>query len=87
MSGEYDLIGNHPESEQSVRNVEKYQVTMEDLKALVTPELELIESRILAPLKDLQGTIKTIQKTITKRQHKVSRLAALAFMTFIVTAC
>ncbi|KAG6897370.1 hypothetical protein C0992_002139 [Termitomyces sp. T32_za158] len=71
LSGEYDLIGKHPDSEQTVRNVAKYQAAMEELKTLVAPELELIESRILAPLKELQGTLKIIRKTITKREHKL----------------
>ncbi|KAG6869040.1 hypothetical protein C0993_004713 [Termitomyces sp. T159_Od127] len=71
IAGEYDMIGKHPNSEQTVRNVAKYEAMMEELKTLVTPELELIESRILAPLKDLQGTLKTIRKTITKREHKL----------------
>ncbi|KAG6902988.1 hypothetical protein C0995_008561 [Termitomyces sp. Mi166 len=71
LSGEYDLIGKHPNSEQTVRNVPKHQAAMEELKTLVAPELELIESRILAPLKELQGTLKVIRKTITKRDHKL----------------
>ncbi|KAG6814419.1 hypothetical protein H0H92_007422 [Tricholoma furcatifolium] len=71
MGGEYDLIGKHPDATQTIHSVTKFQAAMEELKTLVTPELELIESRILAPLKELQTTLKTIRKTITKRDHKL----------------
>ncbi|KAG6837222.1 hypothetical protein H0H93_013090 [Arthromyces matolae] len=71
MGGEYDLIGKHPNAERTVRSVTKYETIMDELKALVTPELELIESRILAPLKEFQSTLKTIRKTVTKREHKL----------------
>ncbi|KAG5649556.1 hypothetical protein H0H81_003102 [Sphagnurus paluster] len=43
---------------------------MEEMRSLVAPELELIESRIMGPLKELQNTMKLIRKTITKRDHK-----------------
>ncbi|KAH0590190.1 Protein hob1 [Termitomyces sp. J132] len=71
LSGEYDLIGKHPNSGHTIRNVAKHQTAMEELRTLVAPELELIESRIVAPLKELQGTLKIIRKTITKREHKL----------------
>ncbi|KAG6918697.1 hypothetical protein DXG01_012515 [Tephrocybe rancida] len=52
MAGEYDLIGKHPEADQTVRSATKYETTMEEMRSLVSPELELIESRIVAPLKE-----------------------------------
>lgn len=70
--GEYDLIGKNPDSEQTIRSVTKHEAAMEEMKSLVTPELELIETRILAPAKELQTVMKTIRKTITKREHKVT---------------
>ena len=40
-------------------------------EALELPELELIEGRIVGPIKEFQGILKAIRKSITKRQHKV----------------
>lgn len=37
----------------------------------LAPELELIESRVIAPSIELQDICKRIRKTITKRDHKV----------------
>ena len=44
---------------------------MQELKDTLSPELELISSRIIAPAKEFQGVMKTIRKNITKREHKV----------------
>ncbi|KAJ7767514.1 hypothetical protein DFH07DRAFT_955043 [Mycena maculata] len=72
IAGEYDLIGKHPDSAQTVRSVTKYETAMEELRASIGPELELIESRIVGPVKELQQVMKTIRKTITKRDHKLT---------------
>lgn len=69
--GEYDLAGKHPDSAHTIRHVDDYEVALEELKSAIVPELELIESRIIGPVKELQGVLKTIRKTITKREHKV----------------
>jgi len=71
IAGEYDLIGKHPDSEHTIRNVSKYETAMLELRDLIGPELELIESRIAGPAKELQSVMKLIRKTITKRDHKV----------------
>lgn len=71
IAGEYDLLGKHPNAEQTIRSVPKHETAMEEMKSLVTPELELIESRVLAPAKELQTIMKQIRKTMTKREHKV----------------
>ncbi|PCH33055.1 BAR-domain-containing protein [Wolfiporia cocos MD-104 SS10] len=71
LSGEYDLLGKHPDTEHTIRNVDAYEVALEELKAAIVPELELIESRIIGPVKELQGVMKTIRKTLTKREHKL----------------
>ncbi|KIY64494.1 BAR-domain-containing protein [Cylindrobasidium torrendii FP15055 ss-10] len=71
VSGEYDLIGRHPDAARTINNVEKYTIAMEELKASVGPELELIESRIMGPSKEMQGVLKAIRKTMTKREHKL----------------
>ena len=71
ISGEFDLIGRHPQAADTVRNVAAHQAAMEELQSAIAPELELIESRIAAPVKEFQGVLKTIRKTMTKREHKV----------------
>ncbi|KDQ19817.1 hypothetical protein BOTBODRAFT_27241 [Botryobasidium botryosum FD-172 SS1] len=71
MSGEYDLIGKHPQSADTVRNAAHYQTEMEELRQSLTPELELIESRVAGPSKELQAIVKQIRKTILKRDHKL----------------
>jgi len=45
---------------------------MEELRATLAPELELIESRVIGPVKELQGIMKLVRKNITKRDHKAS---------------
>jgi amphiphysin len=54
-----------------VRNVDAYEAMMEETRQSVGPELELIESRIVGPVKEYQQVLKTIRKSITKREHKV----------------
>lgn len=75
MAGEYDLIGKHPDSVRTVRNATKYSGHMEELRALIAPELELIQTRVSEPVKEFQTIVKTIRKTIVKRDHKVPLLA------------
>ena len=71
MAGEYDLIGKHPDAGHTIKSVSGYEAAMEEMKGLIGPELELIESRIVGPTKELQAVMKLIRKTITKRDHKV----------------
>ncbi|KAJ3541277.1 hypothetical protein NMY22_g3948 [Coprinellus aureogranulatus] len=71
LSGEYDLIGKHPECGQTIRNVTKYLGHMEELRSLIAPELELIQTRVYAPVKEFQTIVKTIRKSIVKRDHKL----------------
>ena len=68
------MIRKHPEAEHTIKHVDQYEGIMDELKTAVVPELELIESRILGPIKELQGIMKTIRKSITKRDHKVGLL-------------
>lgn len=81
ISGEYDLIGKNPDSAQTIRSVSKYETAMEELRSSIGPELELIESRIVGPTKELQQVMKMIRKSITKRDHKVRPFKALASNT------
>ncbi|KAG8989224.1 hypothetical protein FRB90_002348 [Tulasnella sp. 427] len=70
-SNEYNLDSKHPDAANTIRNVDQYQTEMEELRMSLTPELELIESRIIGPVKELQGVLKLIRKNITKRDHKL----------------
>ncbi|KAF9478700.1 BAR-domain-containing protein [Pholiota conissans] len=72
IAGEYDLIGKHPDAAHTIRNITKYETALQEMKELITPEVELIETRILGPAKELQAVMKTIRKTITKREHKLT---------------
>lgn len=72
ISSEYDLIGRHPDAAHTLNNVDQYEGMMEELRSSVAPELELIESRIVGPVKELQAVMKMIRKTITKREHKLT---------------
>ncbi|CCM01425.1 uncharacterized protein FIBRA_03476 [Fibroporia radiculosa] len=58
--GEYDIVGKHPESEHTVRNIDSYESALQELKAAIVPELELIESRIVGPVKELQSIMKVV---------------------------
>ncbi|KAJ4485486.1 BAR-domain-containing protein [Lentinula aciculospora] len=71
IAGEYDLLGKHPDATHTIKSIDKYETAMEELRSSVAPELELIESRIVGPTKEFQGVMKTIRKTITKRDHKL----------------
>ena len=71
FGSEYGLESKHPDAAHTIANVDGYAAALEDLKASVVPELELIESRIVGPIKEFQGILKAIRKSITKREHKV----------------
>lgn len=85
VTGESDLARKHPEAEHTIRNVDQYEGALDELKAAVGPELELIESRVIGPVKELQGILKLIRKSITKREHKVR--AGFASSSFIIHTC
>ncbi|KAI0321010.1 hypothetical protein OF83DRAFT_1052026 [Amylostereum chailletii] len=71
IQSEYDVLGKFPEAAHTVKNVDAYQGTLEELHGTIAPELELIESRVVGPVKELQAVLKTIRKMITKREHKL----------------
>jgi hypothetical protein len=72
IASEYDLLGKFPQSAHTIKNVDAYHTALEELRASISPELELIESRVVGPVKELQTVMKAIRKVITKREHKVS---------------
>ncbi|WVQ99579.1 hypothetical protein IAU59_006715 [Kwoniella sp. CBS 9459] len=71
MGAEYNLAGKYPQSETTVKNIAVYQGLMEEMRETLLPELELIDSRIVQPCKDLSEICKKIRKTIVKRDHKL----------------
>jgi amphiphysin len=72
ISSEYDLLGKFPQAEHTIKNVDAYHTALEELRTAIRPELELIESRVVGPVRELQAIMKSIRKMITKRDHKVS---------------
>ena len=64
ISGEYDLIGKNPGATDTIRNVDPFNGTLDELKSSIVPELELVERRIIAPTKELQVIMKQIRKSI-----------------------
>nr|XP_031863366.1 uncharacterized protein CI109_001241 [Kwoniella shandongensis]KAA5530438.1 hypothetical protein CI109_001241 [Kwoniella shandongensis] len=71
MGAEYNLAAKHPQAESTVQNITVYQGLMEEIRETLTPELELIDSRIVQPCKELHEICKKIRKTIVKREHKL----------------
>jgi len=55
---------------EGIKACEQYQQVVEELKASLAPELEMIETRIIRPVDELMEVIKLIRKTATKRDHK-----------------
>jgi len=73
VTGEFDLAKQHPNSAATFENMGPYQELMAELNLAVQPELELIQSRIIGPLKEFKEVVKAVRKSITKREHKVNR--------------
>lgn len=71
LAAEYNLQGKHPTCEATIANTPPYSTALDELRSAISPELELIESRIVAPVKEFQGVLKMIRKSITKRDHKL----------------
>ena len=67
----YEFENKFPQAKLTIQNIGEYSASFDELKETIRPEVELIESRILAPAKELSEYVKKIRKTITKREHKV----------------
>ena len=65
------MDSKYPDSAATFANTPAYAQHLEELRSAVAPELELIESRVVGPVKEFQGVLKAIRKTITKRDHKL----------------
>ena len=88
VTGEFDLARQHPDCATTFENAAPYQELMAELDLAVQPELELIQSRIVGPLKEFKEVVKAVRKSITKREHKVSHglLAACQITLTIFTS-
>jgi len=72
IQGEISITGKYPEADHNLQSVPQYEAMFDELKTLITPELELIDSRIGGPTKELQSVLRLIRKSITKREHKLT---------------
>ncbi|GJN92551.1 hypothetical protein Rhopal_005581-T1 [Rhodotorula paludigena] len=71
MADEGSLAARHPQAEATIRNIDHYSELMAEIRDAIQPELELIDARVTAPLKEYGELLKKIRKTITKREHKL----------------
>lgn len=55
---------------EGIQACEQYRDVVAELQATLKPELEMIETRIIAPADELLEIIKSIRKMATKRDHK-----------------
>jgi amphiphysin len=55
---------------EGIKACEQYRDVVAELQQTLKPELEMIETRIIAPADELLKIIKAIQKMATKRDHK-----------------
>ena len=60
----------HEGNEAGIEACDQYELAVKDLQATLAPELEMIETRVIAPADELLNIIKAVQKTTIKRQHK-----------------
>jgi amphiphysin len=72
MANEADLPERYPNAAQTIEQMAAYQELVTDLRDTVQPELDLIDTRIIAPIREFNEVIKHAKKAITKRDHKVS---------------
>jgi amphiphysin len=55
---------------EGIRACEEYEAIVKELQALLQPELEMIETRVIRPADELLEIIKVIRKSALKRDHK-----------------
>lgn len=61
------VIDGNPEG---IRACEEYEAIVNELKASLAPELEMIKSRIVAPADELMQIVTGVRKLCIKRDHK-----------------
>lgn len=55
---------------EGIRACEEYEAIVQDLKATLQPELEMIEQRVIVPADQLLEVVRSIRKIVVKRTHK-----------------
>lgn len=81
IGSEGDLSVRYPSAQQTIEQIGNYQDVIADLKDTIQPELELVDTRIIAPVKEFMEILKQVKKTITKRDHKVRSLSFVGLGT------
>jgi amphiphysin len=71
LGNEIDLERAHPNASNTIVNISYFQHHIAELRELLTPEIELIESRIMSPVHDFLQILKATNKNIVKRDHKL----------------
>jgi len=71
LGNEYGLESRYPSAAETIKHIGSYQTNIAELQEALLPEVELVESRIMAPVKELVEMLKKIRKAITKRDHKL----------------
>jgi len=61
------VVDGNPEG---IRACEEYEAIVQDLKASLQPELEMIQARVVRPADELLEIIKQVRKLASKRDHK-----------------
>lgn len=61
------VVDGNPEG---INACEQYEAIVQDLKATLAPELDMIETRVIRPADELLEVVKLIRKVALKRQHK-----------------
>jgi amphiphysin len=54
-----------------IQACEEYETAVKELLETLSPELEMLETRVIQPSLDLLAVIKTVQKMLTKRHRKL----------------
>ena len=61
------VVDGNPEG---IKACEQYEAIVQELKEMLAPELEMIDTRIIKPADELLDIIKAVRKLATKRDHK-----------------
>ncbi|KAG0359558.1 hypothetical protein BG005_000597 [Podila minutissima] len=56
---------------ESIQAVDDFQVVMREIRDLLLPEVDKLESAVVQPITEMQNQMKLIRKTIVKRDHKM----------------
>ncbi|KAK4052468.1 BAR adaptor protein Hob1 [Microbotryomycetes sp. JL201] len=71
INDEASLTSRFPQAATTLRNIASYQELMAEVRDAIQPELDLVDARVITPLKEYSDLLKKIRKTVTKREHKL----------------